>query len=74
MSLTERLSASLLSGVVKNVVDAGHLWYFARRLRFDMMLRRFDWFAGLTDDVVRGERAKFAKRWAIWGFAFWFLL
>ena len=63
----DRAFAALLSGIVKNVVDFGHTFYFLRRGRFDMCVgRRFDWFCGMTDDVKRGERRKFLLRWLAW--------
>ena len=64
--LEERAAAAILSAVVKNVVDAGHTWFWIKRGRLDMMCRRFDWFCGLTDDVVHGERSKFAWRGLVW--------
>ena len=63
---TDRMCAAILSGIVKNVVDAGHLFYFLRRGRVGMCCHRFDWFCGVTDDVKRGERRKFVIRWALW--------
>jgi hypothetical protein len=66
LPLSTRLAAAVLSGVVKNVVDVGHTFYWLRRGRIGMICCRFDWFSGLTSDVVNGERAKFAERWAVW--------
>ena len=61
------LQAAMRSGAVKNVVDLGHAcWYWVRRLRFEVLCWRFDWFCGLTRDVVDGERRKFLKRWVVW--------
>ena len=56
----------LLSGVVKNVVDAGHLYYWLSRGRLGMLCVRFDWFVGVTNDVVKGERFKFVVRTLAW--------
>jgi len=67
----ERPVAALLSGVVKNVVDAGHAWYWIRRGRAGMLCSRFDWFCGVTDAVVVGERRKFAQRCLLWAVALW---
>ena len=64
-----RLAAAALSALVKNVVDAGHLAYWARRGRLDRLGCRFDWFVGVHHGVVRGERRKFAIRALLWSLA-----
>lgn len=61
-----RVVACLLSSIVKNVVDAGHAAYFLRRGRPGMLCSRFDWFLGVTNGVVQGERWKFAVRTLLW--------
>jgi hypothetical protein len=66
LSAPKRLCAALLSGVVKNVVDAGHLYYWLSRGRLGMLCVRFDWFAGVTNDVPNGERFKFVVRTLVW--------
>ena len=48
------------------MVDVGHSAYWLRRGRPGMLLMRFDWFVGLTDAVVQGERRKFAIRSLAW--------
>ena len=65
------VTAAWLSGCVKNVVDMGHCWYWVKRGRLGMLCSRFDWFAGLTRDVIIGERRKFAFRSALWALALW---
>lgn len=69
-----RLQAAFLSGVVKNVVDFGHAWFWVSRGRLDMLCHRFDWFCGITNDVVVGERCKFLQRWCVWVFCLYFMV
>ena len=61
-----RFAGATVSALVKNVIDVGHLAYFLRRGRLDRLLCRFDWFVGVHEGVVRGERRKFAIRSALW--------
>ena len=61
-----RIKAALTSGIVKNIVDFGHTWYFIKRGRVGMLFRRFDWFCNLSTDVVVGETSKFRVRWVLW--------
>ncbi len=66
LSLPQRLVAALFSGVVKNVVDCGHAFYWIRRGRIGMICHRFDWYTGLTTQLVVGERHKFFVRTVLW--------
>jgi hypothetical protein len=61
-----RMRACFYAAIVKNVVDVGHAVYFLRKGRLDMLCRRFDWFAAVSDGVIIGERQKFAIRFALW--------
>ena len=63
---SRRLACAALSPLVKNVVDLGHLSYWLRQGRLDMLCRRFDWFVGVHDGVVVGERRKFRWRSLLW--------
>jgi len=73
LSLPERALAAALSGIVKNVVDAGHAFYWLRRGRLGMLCRRFDWFAGLNEGVVVGETYNSVWRCFWWGMALYTL-
>lgn len=70
LSRPRRFGAALLSCVVKNVVDAGHLFFHLRRGRIGYACHRFDWFLGGSpggNDACRaGERKKFMWRGAFW--------
>ena len=50
------------------VTHERHLAFHLRRLRLDMVCRRFDWFLG-HHDMVRVERARAGARAALWAAA-----
>jgi len=61
LSYGRRFLAALVSPVLKNVVDFGHLAFHLRCGRFDYMLHRFDWFLG-HHNARSTERQKFFLR------------
>lgn len=55
-----RAAAATEASLIKSLSEAGRLWGLARRRELPRQLCvRFDWFCGLSPEVVAGE-----KRWA----------
>ncbi len=65
LSWYNRIKSSFIAVIVKNIVDAGHTFYWIRRFKFKICYR-FDWFTGMNNDIIKGEKNKYEFRWKIW--------
>ena len=65
LDVDRRIVAAVLSSIVKNVVDTGHLAFHIIHMQPTFVLHRFDFFLG-RHNVIHKERIKFAKRNGIW--------
>ena len=51
-----RLYCSILSTVIKNIVDFGHTFFHIKKLNFSKLFIRFDWFCKTNKEAILNEK------------------
>ena len=63
-----RFYCSILSTIIKNIVDFGHTYFHLKKLDFSKLFIRFDWFCKTYKQGVLNEQKKSLVKFTLYLF------